>query len=237
MPIFILPEQLVFPSPHLATQEGILAVGGDLSLKRLLLAYSQGIFPWFSDGEPLLWWSPDPRLVLYPEKLKVSKSLKKIIKQRRFHITADTAFDRVIKSCALVKRKNNEGTWIVDEMIKAYSLLHEAGFAHSIEAWHQGELAGGLYGVSLGRCFFGESMFTRVSNASKAAFVRLTGYLNSLSFDLIDCQVTTKHLVSLGAKEIPRSLFLNQLKESLKLPTVKGKWTDAFCEFIIKETK
>ncbi|MCD6185275.1 MAG: leucyl/phenylalanyl-tRNA--protein transferase [Deltaproteobacteria bacterium] len=232
MPIFILPEQLAFPSPRLATPEGILAVGGDLSLERLLLAYSQGIFPWFSDEEPLLWWSPDPRLVLYPEELKVSKSLKKIIKQGRFHITADTAFDRVIKACSSVKRKNNEGTWIVDEMIKAYSLLHEAGFVHSIEAWYQGELAGGLYGVSLGRCFFGESMFTRASNASKTAFVSLVEYLNRFSFDLIDCQVTTNHLLSLGAREIPRSLFLEQLQESLKIPAMKGKWTDTFREFI-----
>ena len=228
MPIFILSEQLVFPAPHFATPEGLLAVGGDLSRKRLLLGYSQGIFPWFSDGEPLLWWSPDPRLVLYPEELKVSKSLKKIINQGRFHITADTAFNRVIKACASVNRKNNEGTWIVDEMIKAYSLLHEAGFAHSIEAWYQGELAGGLYGVSLGRCFFGESMFTGVSNASKAAFVRLVEYLNSFRFDLIDCQVTTKHLINLGAREIPRSRFLGQLKKSLKLPTMQGKWTETF---------
>ncbi|WDN89077.1 leucyl/phenylalanyl-tRNA---protein transferase [Desulfosarcina sp. BuS5] len=228
MPIFILSEQLVFPTPHLATPEGLLAVGGDLSPERLLLAYRQGIFPWFSDEEPLLWWSPDPRLVLYPEELKVSKSLKKTIKHGRFHITADTSFDRVIKACALVKRNNNEGTWIVDEMIKAYSLLHEAGFAHSIEAWYQGELAGGLYGVSLGRCFFGESMFTHVSNASKAAFVRLVEYLKRFSFDFIDCQVTTKHLVSLGAREIPRSRFLGQLKESLKLPAMEGKWTELF---------
>ena len=232
MPIFLLPEQLVFPSPHLATQEGILAVGGDLSLKRLLLAYSQGIFPWFSDEEPILWWSPDPRLILYPEELKISKSLKKIIKKGCFHITADTAFNRVIKACRSVKRKNNEGTWIVDEMVKAYALLHEAGFAHSIEAWYQGELAGGLYGVSLGRCFFGESMFTRVSNASKAAFVSLVEYLNRFSFDLIDCQVTTNHLLSMGAREISRSLFLKQLQESLKLPAMKGKWTDTFREFI-----
>ncbi len=228
MPIFILSEQLVFPAPHFATPEGLLAVGGDLSPERLLLAYSQGIFPWFSDGEPLLWWSPDPRLVLYPEELKVSKSLKKTIKRGLFHITADTSFDRVIKACALVKRNNNEGTWIVDEMIEAYSLLHEAGFAHSIEAWYQGELAGGLYGVSLGRCFFGESMFTRVSNASKAAFVRLVEYLNRFSFDFIDCQVTTKHLVSLGAREITRSQFLGQLKKSLKLPAMEGKWTELF---------
>ena len=232
MPISILPDPFVFPSPRLATPEGILAVGGDLSLERLLLAYSQGIFPWFSDEEPLLWWSPDPRLVLYPEELKVSKSLKKIIKQGRFHITADTAFDRVIKACSSVKRKNNEGTWIVDEMIKAYSLLHEAGFVHSIEAWYQGELVGGLYGVSLGRCFFGESMFTRASNASKTAFVSLVEYLNRFSFDLIDCQVTTNHLLSLGAREIPRSLFLEQLQESLKIPAMKGKWTDTFREFI-----
>ncbi len=201
-----------------------MAVGGDLSPERLLLAYRQGIFPWFSAGEPLLWWSPDPRLVLYPAEFKVSKSLKKTIKQKRFHITADTAFSKVIKACASVKRKNNEGTWIVDEMIKAYSLLHEAGFAHSIEAWYKGTLAGGLYGVSLGRCFFGESMFTRVSNASKAAFARLVEHLERFSFDLIDCQLPTQHLINFGAREIPRDLFLEQLEDSLKIPAIKGKW-------------
>ncbi len=201
-----------------------MAVGGDLSPERLLLAYRQGIFPWFSAGEPLLWWSPDPRLVLYPAEFKVSKSLKKTIKQKRFHITADTAFSKVIKACASVKRKNNEGTWIVDEMIKAYSLLHEAGFAHSIEAWYKGRLAGGLYGVSLGRCFFGESMFTLVSNASKAAFARLVKHLERFSFDLIDCQVPTQHLINFGAREIPRNLFLEQLEDSLKIPAIKGKW-------------
>ena len=201
-----------------------MAVGGDLSPERLLLAYRQGIFPWFSAGEPLLWWSPDPRLVLYPAEFKVSKSLQKTIKQKRFHITADTAFSKVIKACASVKRKNNEGTWIVDEMIKAYSLLHEAGFAHSIEAWYKGKLAGGLYGVSLGRCFFGESMFTRVSNASKAAFARLVEHLERFSFDLIDCQLPTQHLINFGAREIPRDLFLEQLEDSLKIPAIKGKW-------------
>ncbi len=201
-----------------------MAVGGDLSPERLLLAYRQGIFPWFSAGEPILWWSPDPRLVLYPAEFKVSKSLKKTIKQKRFHITADTAFSKVIKACASVKRKNNEGTWIVDEMIKAYSLLHEAGFAHSIEAWYKGKLAGGLYGVSLGRCFFGESMFTLVSNASKAAFARLVKHLERFSFDLIDCQVPTQHLINFGAREIPRNLFLEQLEDSLKIPAIKGKW-------------
>jgi leucyl/phenylalanyl-tRNA--protein transferase len=224
MPIFVLSEQIVFPAPHFATPEGLLAVGGDLSRQRLLLAYSQGIFPWFSAGEPILWWSPDPRLVLYPSEFKVSKSLQKIIKQKRFQITADTAFSKVIKACASVKRKNNEGTWIVDEMIEAYSLLHEAGFAHSIEAWYKGKLAGGLYGVSLGRCFFGESMFTRVSNASKAAFARLVEHLERFSFDLIDCQLPTQHLINFGAREIPRDLFLEQLEDSLKIPAIKGKW-------------
>ena len=224
MTVFLLSDDIKFPSPDLASKSGLLAVGGELSIKRLLCAYSLGIFPWFSKDEPVLWWSPDPRLVLYPEELKISKSLKKTIRHGLFHITADTSFDRVIKACALVKRNNNEGTWIVDEMIKAYSLLHEAGFAHSIEAWYKGKLAGGLYGVSLGRCFFGESMFTLVSNASKAAFARLVKHLERFSFDLIDCQVPTQHLINFGAREIPRNLFLEQLEDSLKIPAIKGKW-------------
>ncbi len=224
MPIFRLPDKIVFPSPVLARNDGLLAVGGDLSPKRLLLAYSMGIFPWYSDDDPIIWWSPDPRLVLYPDELQVSKSLKKIIKKDIFHVTMDTAFDKVIHSCAHVRLKDNEGTWIVDDMIEAYCKLHKYGYAHSVEAWHGGELAGGLYGVSLGRCFFGESMFTRVSNASKVAFVKFVEYLRELSFDMIDCQVTTAHLTRFGAREIPRDDFLTQLEESLEAPTQRGKW-------------
>lgn len=224
MPVYLLSDIISFPPPYLASKEGLLAVGGDLSQKRLLLAYSSGIFPWFSDDEPILWWSPDPRLVLYPEEIRISKTLKKIIKKNVFHVTMDSAFVQVINQCAKIRLQNNQGTWIVKEMIDAYCKLHESGFAHSAEAWYQGELAGGLYGVSLGKCFFGESMFTRVSNASSVALVKLVEYINALSFDMIDCQLTTEHLIRFGAREIPRVSFLNQLKESLKAPTKKGKW-------------
>ncbi len=224
MPIFLLSDRIAFPHPNLARKDGLLAVGGDLSQDRLLLAYSMGIFPWYSEPEPILWWSPDPRLVLYPCEIKVSKSLKKILKNKIFSVTIDQAFNQVITSCARIRLQKNEGTWIDEDMIKAYCGLHESGFAHSVEAWYEGELAGGLYGVSLGRCFFGESMFTRISNASNVAFVFLAEYLKSLSFDIIDCQISTKHLINFGAREIPRKDFLKQLEKSLEAPTKKGRW-------------
>ncbi len=224
MTIFLLSHTISFPPPHLAEKEGLLAIGGDLSEKRLLLAYQMGIFPWFSQEEPLMWWTPDPRLILYPNELKISRSLKKTIKQNKFQITMDTAFEDVIMSCADVRIENGEGTWIVDDMINSYCDLHKSGYAHSVEAWYQGELAGGLYGVSLGRCFFGESMFTRISNASKVAFVALVEYLKTRAFDFIDCQVTTGHLMRFGAREITRSRFLSELAQSLKTPTLRGRW-------------
>ena len=198
MSVFFLSDKITFPPPQFAAKNGLLAVGGDLSQKRLLLAYSLGIFPWFSDEEPLLWWSPDPRLVLYPEDLKVSRSLKKTIQKGMFRVTMDTAFERVITACAHVRLQHNEGTWINKDMVTAYCELHKSGFAHSVEAWQEEELAGGLYGVALGRCFFGESMFTSVSNASKVAFVTLVEHLRKISFTLIDCQITTKHLTRFG---------------------------------------
>jgi len=224
MPVYLLSDDIVFPPPNLASQEGLLAVGGDLCQDRLLLAYSMGIFPWFSEAEPTMWWSPDPRLVLYPDELQVSRSLQKTIKKAVFQITMDQAFAQVITECAKIRRKRNEGTWIVPDMINAYCQLHISGFAHSVEAWQNDTLVGGLYGVSLGKCFFGESMFTHATNASKTAFVALVNHLKAFSFDLIDCQVTTGHLVSFGAREIPRNLFLEQLKESLGAPTLKGRW-------------
>jgi leucyl/phenylalanyl-tRNA--protein transferase len=225
MPVYQLSEDFVFPSPHLASKEGLLAVGGDLSRTRLLLAYSLGIFPWYSEGEPILWWSPDPRLVLYPEELKISRSLNRIINKATFKVTVDCAFDQVISECARVRLENEEGTWIVDEMVKAYCNLHESGFAHSVEAWEDDQLAGGLYGVSLGSCFFGESMFTRVSNASKVAFVALIEHLRSLNFALIDCQITTGHLTRFGAREITRTRYLDELADALKAVTLRGKWS------------
>jgi leucyl/phenylalanyl-tRNA--protein transferase len=224
VPVFLLSDNIGFPPPHLATKDGLLAIGGDLSKERLILAYRMGIFPWFSDGDPILWWSPDPRLVLYPSEIKISRTLQKIIKKNVFSVTMDTAFDEVINQCAQIRLQQNQGTWIVKDMIDAYCKLHRAGFAHSMEIWQQKELAGGIYGVSLGKCFFGESMFSRVSNASNVALVKLAKYLSELSFDLIDCQVPTEHLIRFGAREIPRKLFLNQLEISLNAPTQKGKW-------------
>jgi len=224
MPVFYLTDENIFPPPHLAEKEGLLAVGGDLSKDRLLLAYRMGIFPWYSDEEPVLWWSPDPRLVLYPKEIKVSKTLKKIIKKDKFHITMDQAFAGVIRECAQIRADNNVGTWINEDMMKAYFRLHQSGYAHSVEAWYEGGLSGGLYGVSLGKSFFGESMFTRISNASNVALVKLVEYLTALSFDMIDCQVRTEHMIRFGAREIPRDLFLQQLEESLDKQTIKGKW-------------
>jgi len=225
MPVFYLTDDHIFPPPNLAEKEGLLAVGGDLSEERLLLAYSMGIFPWYSQEEPILWWSPEPRLVLYPGEIRISKTLKKVIRKGVFDITMDQAFEQVINACARIREENNEGTWIVKDMISAYCKLYESGYAHSVEAWFEGELAGGLYGVSLGKSFFGESMFTRKSNASSVALVKLVYYLKSLSFDMIDCQVTTDHMIRFGAREIPRDSFLQQLKKSLDRPTIKGKWS------------
>ena len=192
-----------------------MAVGGDLSEDRLLLAYSMGIFPWYSEGSPILWWSPDPRLILIPGELKVSRSLSQVIKKGVFSVTIDTAFERVIRNCAEINREGQEGTWITEEMISAYISLHFAGHAHSVESWDRGELAGGLYGIALGKAFFGESMFAIKSNASKVAFVTLVEHLKKLNFSFIDCQVTTEHLKSLGAKEVGRRKFLQMLKEAL----------------------
>lgn len=215
MPVFALSDRLSFPPPHLAIKEGLLAVGGDLSVDRLLLAYRSGIFPWYSEGEPILWWSPDPRLVLYPDELRISRSLRKVIKRKLFHITFDQDFEAVITGCAEARRSYGEGTWITDEMKSAYIELHRMGYARSAEAWQDGKLVGGLYGVSMGRAFFGESMFSRVSNASKAAFVTLVETLRNNGFTLIDCQVKTDHLIRFGAREIPRKIFLEQLEKAI----------------------
>ena len=216
MPVFRLTEDLLFPPPELAEQDGLLAVGGDLSRDRILLAYSMGIFPWYSEGSPILWWSPDPRLVLIPKELKVSRSLSQVIKKEVFNVTMDTAFDRVISNCAEINRKGHQGTWITEEMISAYIRLHSAGYAHSVESWDSGELVGGLYGIALGKAFFGESMFAIKSNASKVAFVTLVEKLKKLNFSFIDCQVTTEHLKSLGAKEVDRKKFLQMLKQAVE---------------------
>jgi leucyl/phenylalanyl-tRNA--protein transferase len=224
MPVFLLSHRESFPPPHLATKEGLLAVGGDLSEERLITAYRMGIFPWYIEGEPILWWSPDPRLVLYPDELHVSRSLNKTLRKKTFDVSMDQEFESVIRACAEIRTQNGQGTWILEEMVSAYCRLHRSGYAHSVEAWQEGKVVGGLYGVSLGRCFFGESMFSVVSNASSVALVSLVQHLKTAAFDLIDCQVTTHHLMRFGAREVPRSLFLKQLRKSLTQPTLRGKW-------------
>jgi leucyl/phenylalanyl-tRNA--protein transferase len=224
MPVFRLSRELTFPPPHLAISEGLLAVGGDLSVDRLVAAYRQGIFPWYAEDDPILWWSPDPRLVLYPRELHIPRSLKRLLRQERFSFTLDQAFGDVIRGCAAVRGADHPGTWIVPEMVTAYERLHAAGVAHSVEVWCEGRLSGGLYGVSLGRTFFGESMFTRISNASKAALAVLVQRLSRTDFDLIDCQVTTSHLMQFGAREVPRSRFLKDLRRSLRHRTLRGQW-------------
>lgn len=225
MPIYRLPREPVFPDPARAEPDGLLAVGGDLSPERLLTAYAQGIFPWFSEPSPILWWSPDPRLVLEPERLHVPRSLARTLRAGTFRVSADEAFARVIARCAARHRPGQDGTWITDEMRDAYERLHELGFAHSFEAWAGGELAGGLYGVSLGGAFFGESMFADQPDASKVAFVRAVQWLASRNVKLIDCQVRTDHLVRFGAHEIPRGAFLRQLTALLRTPTLRGRWS------------
>jgi len=224
MPLFRLSKRLDFPPAWLARSDGLLCIGGDLSPKRLVLAYENGIFPWFSKEEPILWWSPDPRLVLFPKNIKISKSLNKKIKKNIYHVTLDTAFEQTIHSCATPRKNGPEGTWLVDEMIDSYIKLHKMGYAHSIETWREDTLVGGLYGVCLGNSFFGESMFSFESDASKIALVALANHLNEQDFDLIDCQVTTDHLVSMGACEISRNVFLDIILESVKKKHSTSAW-------------
>lgn len=222
-----LEETTPFPPARTADRYGIVCLGGDLSAKRLLSAYSQGIFPWYEDDQPIIWHSPDPRFVLFPEKLNVSRSMRQVLNRKEFTVTADTCFEEVIANCAGPRRKQ-PGTWITSDMRDAYCALYKEGFAHSIEAWKDGTLAGGLYGVSLGRIFFGESMFAHVSNASKAAFITLTGILIKEEFELIDSQVHTEHLESLGAESIRRSHYLDLLGKGLEKETIRGPWTEIF---------
>jgi leucyl/phenylalanyl-tRNA---protein transferase len=225
MPVYRLDERLVFPPPEHADDSGLLAVGGDLRPERLLLAYAQGIFPWYGDDLPILWHSPNPRMVLRPGELHVPRSLRKTLRKRPFELTFDTAFREVIDACADTFRPDQDGTWITEEMRAAYVELHERGYAHSAEAWRGDELVGGLYGVSLGGAFFGESMFARASDASKVAFVDLVRHLHAWGFELIDCQVYTEHLESLGASMWPRDEFLSALERALDRPTRIGPWT------------
>lgn len=213
IPLFFLNDRLEFPPVSHANSEGLLAVGGDLSPERLLLAYQSGIFPWFNEDALIFWWSPDPRMVLFPDKIKVSKSMRKVIRDTDFRLTKNTCFEQVVEQCAELKRKGQEGTWITPKMKEAYLNLHEKGFAKSYEVWQNDKLVGGLYGIDLGHVFCGESMFSLVSNASKYAFIRMVNELKEENYLLIDCQLYTKHLESLGAEEIPRKDFIKILKK------------------------
>lgn len=214
--MFLLNKDLVFPSVEMANEEGLLAIGGDLGTERLLLAYKKGIFPWYNEGEPICWWSPHPRFVLYPAELKVSNSMKTILNNGKYRFTINRTFAEVIQNCKTITRKGQAGTWISPAVQKAYTLLHEKGFAHSAETWAGGKLAGGLYGIRLGNIFFGESMFSLEKNASKFAFINYVQQLQKENVQLIDCQVYTKHLESLGARMISRNLFSKILAENTR---------------------
>lgn len=224
MPLHILDEELSFPHPSHADKDGLLAIGGDLSADRLLTAYSNGIFPWFDENSPILWWSPDPRMILIPGEFKKSKSLAQSIRRKNFEVRFDEDFRGVINYCAVIGSREEEGTWITPEMIDAYTRLHELGYAHSVETYIDDKLAGGLYGVSLGKAFFGESMFFIERDASKVALSALVDRLIERDFHFIDAQQRTEHLRSMGARAIARGTFLKMLRDALIYPTIPGKW-------------
>jgi len=214
----------IFPNPRHAADEGLLAFGGDLSPNRLLSAYRKGIFPWYSEGDPILWWSPDPRLLLYPGRFKTSKSFARVLRNGGFRVSFDRAFSEVIGYCGSVPREGQHGSWLLPEMQEAYIRLHQMGFAHSVEVYHKDQLAGGLYGIAMGGAFFGESMFSLVSNASKVAFRALSDVLAARGYDFIDCQMKTEHLVRMGAVEVDRDCYLDQLEQALTKPGDLGAW-------------
>lgn len=226
MPVYELDkDHLIFPHPGLADEDGLLAFGGDLSVDRLLLAYSNGIFPWYSEGQPVMWWSPNPRMLLLPGTMRVSKSLRRTIRQKKFTVSANQAFGEVIRACAKVPRPGQDGTWITQDMILAYEKLHQAGYAHSFESWHEGRLVGGLYGVSIGKAFFGESMFHTMSDASKVAFYHFVKHLESSGFHFIDAQMHTSHLEKLGAKKISLKEYLRMTTKAITaMPPSKEFW-------------
>jgi len=216
LPLFALDKELIFPPVNLAEPDGLLAIGGDLSTERLLLAYRNGIFPWYEDRH-ILWWCPDPRFVLFPAELKISKSMYQLLKKESFEFSINKNFSEVIANCKTITRKGQESTWITNDVRLAYTRLHELGFAHSAEAWLNGELVGGLYGIRMGKVFFGESMFSKISNSSKFAFIKYVQQLQEEGVELIDCQVYTSHLESLGARMIPRETFIRLLNELIAI--------------------
>jgi leucyl/phenylalanyl-tRNA--protein transferase len=223
MPIFRLNDHIIFPPAHLA-EDGLLAVGGDLSSERLLAAYKNGIFPWYNEDDPILWWSPDPRMLLFPEKIHIARRLRRTIRQGIFQVTADHCFEAVITNCADTPRPGQGGTWILPEMIEAYNRLHKLGYAHSIECWKEDNLVGGLYGVSIGMCFFAESMYSHADNASKMAVTALALQSQRWGFAFIDCQMHTPHLARLGGQTVSRQAFLKLVRQSVRRPTHRGKW-------------
>ena len=225
------PAHLRFPDPRAASDEGLLAYGGDLTPERLLAAYRQGIFPWFNTHDPILWWSPNPRLVLYPDDLKLSRSFRRVLRNASYTVRFDHDFEGVIRACGQIPRPGQDGTWLHPVMQEAYLRLHRQGYAHSVETYMDGRLVGGLYGIALGRAFFGESMFARRPNASKIALTALRGVLAAKSYDFIDCQVETDHLVRMGAVTIPREDFLDALDRSLAAPDAPGSWADYTWEY------
>ncbi|HRX16844.1 MAG TPA: leucyl/phenylalanyl-tRNA--protein transferase [Spirochaetota bacterium] len=225
--LYKLDDNLIFPDPNKAPADGLLAYGGDLTTDRLLFAYRSGIFPWYNE-EPILWWSPNPRFVVFPDKVYVSRSMRKILEKNVFTITVDTAFEQVINNCADIPRAGQPGTWITEEMIEAYCRLFDEGYAHSFEAWKNGELVGGLYGLSMGSIFFGESMFTFASNASKAAFLSMASFVKKMGFSLIDSQVHTPHVETLGGESISRRKYLEILKNGLQQNDVTGSWSELY---------
>ncbi|MEW6594629.1 MAG: leucyl/phenylalanyl-tRNA--protein transferase [Thermodesulfobacteriota bacterium] len=227
MPVFQLTDALLFPPPELAREDGLLAVGGDLSVPRLLLAYQNGIFPWYSPGEPILWWAPDPRCVLFPAEFHLSRRTERLRRQGRFTVTCDTAFAEVMETCAELRLGNGSGTWIDTAMQRAYGELHRLGHAHSVECWQEGRLAGGLYGVALGGIFFGESMCSPVANGSKIALAALVERLAAWEFHLIDCQVENPHLIRLGARTIAGAEFRQRLTTALHKEDRRGSWQPA----------
>lgn len=229
---FLNSNELSFPDPREGDDEGLIAIGGDLSPERLLFAYSIGLFPWFNDDEPILWWSPNPRFVLFPNDLKIAKSMRPYFNQQKFSVTFDTCFTEVISECSRINRRGQVGTWISIDIINAYTYLHQLGYAHSIEVWNKDKkLVGGLYGISLGKVFYGESMFALEPNASKFGFITLVQQLKKLGFQLIDCQQQTQHLGSLGAKAIEREEFMNLLQNLVREQTIVGNWGDLFSPF------
>lgn len=225
---WINPDELSFPDPRQGDDEGLIAIGGDLSPERLLFAYCIGLFPWYNEDEPILWWSPNPRFVLFPKAIKIAKSMRPYFNQKKFEVTFDTCFEAVMQACAQKQRKGQDGTWITNDIITAYTRLHQLGYAHSVEVWEGDTLVGGLYGIAIGKIFFGESMFANVPNASKFGFITLVKKLEAAGFELVDCQQQTQHLGSMGATAIPRDDFMDMLHHLVRAESIIGSWKDVF---------